>query len=262
MKFQMCGARKSCLSKHQHEVQCAFPWRAWGKNMQLRINEIIKPWMKLQWKHEASKLNETIWNDKDYDYEHEMPPSILQDFRKIETSISIVIHIFKQWAHLSLAKRQVLLIGNNRRLRQGMDCHIKSQFEIHSWNLMTLGPQSRRWKASRNLKFCSGHILHSVAPFQHRFLSTCHTQDLVTALPAYGKFMSNNSHLSHTNFGNGTHQFGPNISNSLSIRNGENAVPVAGIARNSTLAIVRTDLQSSQKAAHTWHQSQDDTKWY
>lgn len=129
MKFQMCGARKSSLSKHQHEVQCAFPWRAWGKNMQLRINEIIKPWMKLQWKHEASKLNETIWNDKDY--EHEMPPSILQDFRKIETSISIVIHIFKQWAHLSLAKRQVLLIGNNRRLRQGMDCHI-----ISIWNTL------------------------------------------------------------------------------------------------------------------------------
>lgn len=106
---------------------------------------------------------------------------------------------------------------------------------------------------------CSGHILHSVAPFQHRFLSTCHTQDLVTALPAYGKFMSNNSHLSHTISGNGTHQFPINFQLSL-YQEWLHAVPVAGIARNSTLAIVRTDLQSSQKAAHTWHQSQDDTK--
>lgn len=142
--------------------------------------------------------------------------------------------------------------------------NLKYTHEI-SW---PCGPESQKMEGFEKLEFfppfparCSGHILHSVAPFQHRFLSTCHTQDLVTALPAYGKFMSNNSHLSHTISGNGTHQFPINFQLSL-YQEWLHAVPVAGIARNSTLAIVRTDLQSSQKAAHTWHQSQDDTKWY
>ena len=109
--------------------------------------------------------------------------------------------------------------------------------------------ETRKLEAFPPSNRCSGHILHSVAPFQHRFLSTCHTQDLVTALPAYGKFMSNNSHLSHTISGNF-----PSISKHLQLslyQEWLHAVPVAGIARNSALAIVRTDLQSSQKAAHT-----------